>query len=369
MAYKIFICYRRADIELARTIERQLTEKFGADTVFLDIDSIRGGEEWKKSILKALKDNPIVVTLITTKWNSRRSGHPKLMNVNDHVRFEIETALGQGLPVVPVVYERAYLPKENHLPLAMQPILKFQKISLSQESWKNDSEKLIKAISSLLGEKPKVAPKELGDNANSSISNKLTRAPIFDRSQFTLSTDQQKEFAENQKKREKQRVQAQLESRAFYQMPAFWVAVLFTIALSFGSVYAAEILIELVITSGIPNVAILPGIVLSSIWPIVWLAVGAVAYSYDPDRGSKVFYTRGILGGWVLGYEDFEPIGYWAAFPIATTLLWIVARGLAMLAFAYLQWDYMLVFWIVIGVYTLPVLAWYSLNAFDEVQY
>jgi hypothetical protein len=113
VGYRVFICYRRDDGEFARNIERELARCFGADNVFLDTDQIRGGEQWKRRVLEVLESKPVVVTLITTRWNSRRGGKPKLLDGADHIRFELETALGQGLDVVPVLHERAHWPKSS----------------------------------------------------------------------------------------------------------------------------------------------------------------------------------------------------------------------------------------------------------------
>lgn len=78
-----------------------MVEDFGRDAVFLDTDEIPGGEIWTKKVLEAFEDEPVVVTLITTRWNSRRAGKFKLLSEDDHVRFELEAALERGLPIIP----------------------------------------------------------------------------------------------------------------------------------------------------------------------------------------------------------------------------------------------------------------------------
>jgi hypothetical protein len=89
------------------------------------------------------------------------------------------------------------------------------------------------------------------------------------------------------------------------------------------------------------------------------MGVSAAAYWDDPDRGAGVFYTRGLLGGYMLAIEDFEPIGLWAAFPIATVLSWSLARGLAWAPYHFVDWNYALVFSLVLGAYTLLALVPY----------
>ena len=104
VGYKLFICYRRVDKDFARAIERVLGEHFGADSVFLDTDEIKGGQQWKHKVIDVLQDKPIVVTLITTHWTVRQ-GKRRLLDKEDHVRFELESALEHGLLVVPVLYD------------------------------------------------------------------------------------------------------------------------------------------------------------------------------------------------------------------------------------------------------------------------
>jgi hypothetical protein len=74
MAYKIFICYRRDNKELARSIHSRLAADFGAGAIFMDFDAVGGGRDWEKRVVEVFEDKPIVVTLITTVWNSRRGG-------------------------------------------------------------------------------------------------------------------------------------------------------------------------------------------------------------------------------------------------------------------------------------------------------
>ncbi len=371
MPYKIFICYRRANIELARGIESRLVQEFGTDSVFLDVEDIHGGQEWKKSITKALKGDPIVVTLITTRWNSRRGGQPKLMDLNDHVRIELETALSRGLTIVPVVYDRASLPQEKQLPRTLHPLLNFQQIPFSSERWVYDLGRLVNALRDLLNEEPKEGKVKINYPNSNPLNRNLLHSSPFSRSMFTLSPEQEKEYAEKAKREEKRKARAREELPKFYMRTSFWIAVVITFVLSAGSIFGAELLVQSVareidLPIDLPYAPLFAGIVLACVWSVVWIVLGASVYSYDPELGPKVFFTQGILGGWILGYEDFEPIGYWAAFPLSTALLWIVARGLAMLAFYYLQWNYLLIFWIALGIYTLPVLFRYSLIAGDE---
>ncbi len=80
-----------------------------------------------------------------------------------------------------------------------------------------------------------------------------------------------------------------------------------------------------------------------------------------------MFYTRGLFGGYVLGFSDYEPVGFWAAFPFASAGSWAVARIAAWFPNNYWEWSYGLIFWLVLSLYTLIVLGMYIFLTLEEV--
>lgn len=362
------MCYRRADKELARGIERRLVKEFGEGAVFLDVEHVGGGREWKKRVLDALAGDPIVVTLITTRWNSRRAGKPRLLDPADHVRFELETALDRGLSIVPVRYESAFAPKEAQLPSSLYPLLGFQTLPFSVERWAYDADQLVSALNDLHREAAG-AEAEQPAALNPLLQN-TGRAPppFFSRSMFQESPAQRKARADAVRKEEERLARARADATPFYGRPAFWIAAVTTIALSAASVVGAESLARS-IGSGwqLPASPVAAGVVLAIVWAAAWVALGAAAYSHDPELGAGVFYTRGIVGGYTLGYTDVEPVGFWAAFPVPTAVLWLASRAVAWLPYHYLRWSYDALFWIGLAAYTLPVLALYAISTADEV--
>jgi hypothetical protein len=376
MPYKIFICYRRVDKELARGIERALSNEFGAKHVFFDIEDIHGGQKWRTKIENAFESEPIVITLVTRRWNSNRNGKPKLMDPKDHVRKELEIALKKGLSIVPVRYEIPNLPKKEKLPESLHPLVDFQSFPFSNERYQYDATMLIRTLRELIGEEDtsdQIARTQSASNGPFLRSGTAANNPVR-RANFTLPPNKQKEYldklARNAQKEEEKRLKARREAPPFYRRLSFWISVLITLVLSAASLYGAELLARFIANSldmELPHPPLIAGILLTGIWSIVWIVFGAIFYRFDPRNGSKTFFTRGIFGGWTLGYEDWEPIGYWAAFPVSTSVLWLVAHTLSALAFLFLQWDYMLIFWIVLGAYTIPILISYSTLNSDEL--
>jgi len=101
------------------------------------------------------------------------------------------------------------------------------------------------------------------------------------------------------------------------------------------------------------------------VWACARIGMGAAAY-WDEPR-ARLFYLRGLLGGYTLWIEDLEPIGFWTAFPIATVLSWCLARGIAWPAYHYLHWSYDLIFWLVLATYTLCAVLGYVFLTTEEM--
>src|SRR5438309_1713585 len=101
----IILSYRRADSDaIAGRIKDRLASHFGDDSIFMDIDSIPFGFDFRDHIQEALAQNDILVAIIGPKWLSAgKGGQPRIMEETDPVRIEIETALNNGKVVIPVL--------------------------------------------------------------------------------------------------------------------------------------------------------------------------------------------------------------------------------------------------------------------------
>lgn len=247
MKYKIFICYRRDNKELARSIHERLGSEFGSDAIFIDFDAVGGGHNWEKRVDEVLEDKPIVVKLITTVWNSRHDGKPRLLNKNDHVRFELKEALDRKLAIIPVLYDRALWPKENQLPPELHPILKFQKVPISQDRWDHDLKELIKALRDLLGLPAKTGSEPFTPIArHPAIGTGPTFPALYTRSMFQETPEQRqrrlKEQEEQHKAEEKRREEARAREPAFIARWEFWTASVLTLIMGIGALIGGEFL-------------------------------------------------------------------------------------------------------------------------------
>jgi len=114
----IFISYRRRDNPAAagRIFDR-LKDHFGRRNVVLDVDSIPAGVDFREYIGDEVAKCDILLVVIGDQWLSLLAEDGSAGGESaDWARFEIETALNRGIPVVPVLVSSAELPEASELP-------------------------------------------------------------------------------------------------------------------------------------------------------------------------------------------------------------------------------------------------------------
>ena len=110
---KIVLSYRRSDsAAMAGRLFKQLQTRFGDQSVYMDIDNIPFGINFRDHIDSALKECKVLVVLIGPKWVGRRLlWRSRIFDVDDPVRLEIQTALRMKVPVLPVLIDRMEMPE------------------------------------------------------------------------------------------------------------------------------------------------------------------------------------------------------------------------------------------------------------------
>lgn len=149
----IFFSYRRNDVpELTARIHARLSENFGEESLFLDIDSIETGADFAHEILQALQSCDIMLVIIGPNWLeiSHGSSDRRIDDPMDYLRMEIESSLSRGLSIIPVVIEPAEMPKEDELPNSIQRLSRKQGLKLRNEHFEDDIAILFDKIDGLL---------------------------------------------------------------------------------------------------------------------------------------------------------------------------------------------------------------------------
>src|SRR5690349_1080511 len=122
----IILSYRREDSAgVTGRIFDRLVQEFGTDRVFMDIDSMPAGVDFHDHLQEILADCGALLVVMGKSWRSQRKGQPaRIMDPDDWVRIEVETALERGIPVVPLLIDGASLPTREQLPESLWPLLR-----------------------------------------------------------------------------------------------------------------------------------------------------------------------------------------------------------------------------------------------------
>ncbi len=141
-----FLSYRRNDTggeagRLADTFQQRL----GDALAFRDVADIPLGVEFDAELNRELAAARFVLVLIGPNWLAELQQRLKQTDV-DYVRVEVATALARKKRVIPILLRGAALPLAHDLPEDLGSLAKHQAMTLRDESWYQDVDRLIDAI-------------------------------------------------------------------------------------------------------------------------------------------------------------------------------------------------------------------------------
>ena len=146
---RIFVSYRREDSAAnARLLYERLSDKFGASRVFMDVEDIDPGDEWKRRLDAEIERATHVLVLMGPRWLGAADATGRsLDNPQDNVRWEVSESLRRGKRVIPVLVDQAALPSAGDLPEALRALADKNFFALSHLRFDRDAEALIEALS------------------------------------------------------------------------------------------------------------------------------------------------------------------------------------------------------------------------------
>jgi formylglycine-generating enzyme required for sulfatase activity len=145
----IFISYRREDSEgQARALSIELEDYIGEASVFMDVDSIALGRDFRQVLLQSLESCDALLALIGPNWLDAKDGAGKrrLDDPADFVRQEIATALKRNIPVTPVLLQGAAMPARERLPDDLKDLVYRNGFELSHTRWHSDVREMIQRL-------------------------------------------------------------------------------------------------------------------------------------------------------------------------------------------------------------------------------
>ncbi len=155
---RIFLCYRRDDEPgfVGRLADR-LRARFGNSAVFMDVDSVVAGEKWRPVLEAELESCDVILVLIGPRWMSRLDDGCSVETDDDVVKKEIMTALRCDLTVVPVLCNRAQMPRKEELPGDIREITEINAARLDHNSFEDQVDSLFEFVQTKLDLHPSLA--------------------------------------------------------------------------------------------------------------------------------------------------------------------------------------------------------------------
>lgn len=152
---RVFLSYRREDASgHAGRLYDILAARYGGAQVFMDIDAIPLGSEFRETINRAVASCDVLIALIGRDWLEARDadGRRRLDDPDDFVRREIEAALAAGVVVVPASVQGAEFPQADALPDSLVPLTRRQGFQLSDSGWQDDVQRLVRRLEAVSAE-------------------------------------------------------------------------------------------------------------------------------------------------------------------------------------------------------------------------
>lgn len=153
---KVFVSYRRSDsADVTGRLYDRLVSTFGREQIFKDVDSIPLGEDFREHIDQAVEESSVFLTIIGPNWLGQDSADTKIRSIDsprDFVRLENESALVQGIPVIPILVHNAQLPEEDDLPETVKALAFRNGTTLRPDpDFQHDISRIISAVERHLG--------------------------------------------------------------------------------------------------------------------------------------------------------------------------------------------------------------------------
>jgi hypothetical protein len=147
--HTVFISYRRGETAgEARALYSDLAAILGKDSVFMDVDTIALGRDFRQVLRERLESCDLLLALVGRNWvdSSNPSGQRRLEDPDDYVRLEIDAALKRNIPVIPVRVQGAEMPTVEQLPEAIRDFAYRNAFELSHNRWNSDVQEMTKRL-------------------------------------------------------------------------------------------------------------------------------------------------------------------------------------------------------------------------------
>jgi hypothetical protein len=158
--HSIFVSYRREDAEgEAGRLADDLAEIFHENSVFMDVNAIQPGRDFRKAIDESIHQCSVLLAILGPGWLDSRdaSGRRRLDDESDFLRLEVASALQRDIPVIPVLVRGARMPRAEQLSTDIEELAYRNAVELTHARWKSDVQVLVRALRPCLEAAPQKA--------------------------------------------------------------------------------------------------------------------------------------------------------------------------------------------------------------------
>ncbi len=145
----VFVSYRRQDAEVfAGRLYDTLVQEFGEDRVFMDVDTLKPGDDYIKAIERKLRHIDVFLAVIGNQWVTVKDerGSPRLADERDLLRLEVATALKRSIRVIPVLVGGATMPPVSDLPADIANVSRLHAFELTSARFRADVQLLVNTL-------------------------------------------------------------------------------------------------------------------------------------------------------------------------------------------------------------------------------
>lgn len=175
----IMISYRRADSgPITGRIYDRLRAHFGPDHVFIDIDSIPMGIDYRNHISNTVTHCDVLLPVIGPRWTGPGdAGDRRIDDPSDLVRLEVAHALERNIRVIPLLIENARMPSNAELPDDLKPLTFRNALKVdSGIDFHHHIDRLCAAIEAAVRESGKTVAKPSAPTAPAALPDQLRSA-------------------------------------------------------------------------------------------------------------------------------------------------------------------------------------------------
>jgi hypothetical protein len=171
---RIFLTYRRDDSagHTGRIADR-LKREFGEDSLFMDVDAIPLGVDFRKRINDEVARCDVLIAAIGNRWMTDDTSQRRIDNPLDPVRIEISAALQRDIPLIPILSDGTKIPNAQLLPDDVKGLADRNGLNVRHETFHSDLDRLVRELRQISHrEEVNVEPstKSIADRISSSVT-------------------------------------------------------------------------------------------------------------------------------------------------------------------------------------------------------